>query len=49
MLANRCGANMDELRREIKFQAKTGLAREDDFYKDHRAVLSFVDVDYRRN
>ena len=49
MLANRCGTDMETLRREIKFQAKTGLAGEDDLYKDHRAVLSFVDVDYRRN
>ncbi|MBQ9605090.1 MAG: hypothetical protein IJR45_06725 [Firmicutes bacterium] len=48
MLANRCGADMDEICREIKLQAKTGLALEDDFYKDYRAVLSFVDVDYRR-
>ncbi|MBO5560864.1 MAG: hypothetical protein J6A07_04370 [Firmicutes bacterium] len=48
MLASRCGADMNEVFREIGLQAKNGLALDDELYKDYRAVLSFVDVDYRR-
>ena len=48
MLANRCGADMQAIGREMLAGAKAGLAREDAFSRDHRAVIGFVNGENRR-